>query len=322
MMQWLRRLTLTAFMASSCGAAWSATPCPPHSTGVELFSTKIENKVSQWPADNGLRSILRGENVLPYIFYGSPAYAQTSTVWIEVRGPGNDIEYCTGVRVGANWVLSAAHCLNAQASLYVGFGPGANGKGPVGDRVTTKVIGTVLPDGFNLDGPRRQPGRDIVLLKIGNVDICPEYKRPSAVLAIALLLNAQAPAFYAVGFGLTESHDYGEKRMTALTPVSLTCTSSIGRLSGCVPFREFIASDTRGRLNPLVGGDTCKGDSGGPLFIKKDGRMIVAGITSRGLDRHGNPSDQCGYGGIYSYVGANSALNWLASNVPDLEIVE
>ncbi|TBC25636.1 trypsin-like serine protease (plasmid) [Rhizobium ruizarguesonis] len=125
----------------------------------------------------------------------------------------------------------------------------------------------------------------MVLLRIGNVDICFEYKRPSAVLRISAVLDAISPSLYAVGYGLTEKQEYGEKRMTTLSAVTLTCSTSIGKKAGCQPFREFIASDTEGGLHPSAGGDTCEGDSGGPLFIKKHGRMVVVGITSRGLDR-------------------------------------
>lgn len=321
-MRSLRSLLLSLAIYGLGGATWAATPCPPHSEGTELLSARMESQLAGLPEDARIRSLFKDEKPVPFIYYGSPAYSQTSTVWIEVKVSDSEIEYCTGVLIGLHWVLSAAHCLNSKAPLEIGFGPGANGKGPAGDRVKTPVTKVVLPDGFVTDGLLMQPGQDLVLLRIGNVDICPEYKRPSPVLRISAVLDATSPSLYAVGYGLTEKQEYGEKRMTALSAVTLTCSTSIGKKAGCQPFREFIASDTEGGLNTAAGGDTCEGDSGGPLFMKKDGRMVVAGITSRGLDRFGNPAATCGYGGIYSYAGAKSPLGWLSSHVPDLQIAD
>ena len=59
------------------------------------------------------------------------------------------------------------------------------------------------------------------------------------------------------------------------------------------------------------GNDTCRGDSGGPLYCEIDGIQVLYGVTSRG--------DQCGRPrkpGIYGRVSA--ALQWIKTIVPNV----
>ena len=54
-------------------------------------------------------------------------------------------------------------------------------------------------------------------------------------------------------------------------------------------------------------GDTCFGDSGGPVYASIDGAITLVGLTSRGrLDT----TIDCGAGGIYTNVAYHRA--WLA----------
>jgi endonuclease G len=57
--------------------------------------------------------------------------------------------------------------------------------------------------------------------------------------------------------------------------------------------------------------DTCRGDSGGPLYIQSDeGTYRLLGVTSRGLkDFDHFPPQPCGNGGIY--VRADRFLDWI-----------
>ncbi len=66
--------------------------------------------------------------------------------------------------------------------------------------------------------------------------------------------------------------------------------------------RALITS--RDSLQFVAGGsgvDTCPGDSGGPAYIKVDGKLKLAGITSRGVAQ----PDKCGQGGFYVRVDAH-----------------
>lgn len=50
----------------------------------------------------------------------------------------------------------------------------------------------------------------------------------------------------------------------------------------------------------------CNGDSGGPLFLEKDGHYKVMGILSRGIDEV-----NCYEGNIYTNVASKKARDWI-----------
>jgi secreted trypsin-like serine protease len=70
---------------------------------------------------------------------------------------------------------------------------------------------------------------------------------------------------------------------------------------GCLPGREIVAGQRGLRL------DSCKGDSGGPLYIRKTkGEYSLLGATSRGARES---FTTCGDGGIY--VRVDLCLDWI-----------
>jgi secreted trypsin-like serine protease len=72
---------------------------------------------------------------------------------------------------------------------------------------------------------------------------------------------------------------------------------------GCHLNKELIAG------KPMLHFDTCKGDSGGPLYVQNaKGDWLLAGATSRGTDIS---STMCGDGGTYVRVDAYAA--WIKS---------
>jgi secreted trypsin-like serine protease len=68
---------------------------------------------------------------------------------------------------------------------------------------------------------------------------------------------------------------------------------------------EFVAASKSEKA------DTCKGDSGGPVFcVESDGAFKLIGITSRATPKS---KDVCGDGGIYEAVGQYQV--WITSAI-------
>jgi len=211
---------------------------------------------------------------------------------------GSDTDFgCTGTLIAPNVVLTAAHCQALHTRIMVG---NSLTKGRV-----FRVLKHVRHQKFD-----RQFNNDLMLLflekKVTGV-------RPRAMATAALIDGATTARV--VGFGTTDvggSLGFGLKRKTDVPIVSQGCGGKVkGRsdatVYGCHRNREVVAG------KPLLLHDTCKGDSGGPFFVRNaKGQWLLAGVTSRGTDLS---TTICGDGGIY--VRVDKYADWIAKTIGD-----
>ncbi|MFO0618994.1 MAG: trypsin-like serine protease [Polyangiaceae bacterium] len=112
----------------------------------------------------------------------------------------------------------------------------------------------------------------------------------------------------AVGFGARDSTGVfaaGRRSIVDLTSVGWGCDGTRAATSGCLEGEELVIPGT-------PGDDTCRGDSGGPVFElipstetrSCDYRLV--GLVSRSVP---NPAATCGSGGIY--VRADRISDWI-----------
>jgi secreted trypsin-like serine protease len=199
---------------------------------------------------------------------------------------GDDVQFgCTGTLIAPNVVLTAGHCEVLHTRIFVGN--------------DTAKAGRV----FRVKRYVRHPKWDsaltndlmLLILEKSVTSVVPRKLATAAVIDNAT--DARV-----VGFGTTDTagtKGYGTKQQTDVPIASLACSGRVkgrsdGVVYGCHAGKELVAG------KPLLLHDTCRGDSGGPLYIAdKQGQWMLAGVTSRGTD---HASTMCGDGGIYTRV--------------------
>jgi secreted trypsin-like serine protease len=206
----------------------------------------------------------------------------------------DDLWGCTGTLIAPNAVLTAAHCEMLHTRIFVGSDVTKRGR-------IFKVRKHFRHAKFDSEF------RNDVMILI--LDKKVTGVKPRAMASKALIDKAKVGRV--VGFGSTRldgTGSLGSKLQTDVPLVSLACRGRVDRDTdseayGCHRNREMVAG------KPLLLHDTCKGDSGGPLFIEDaKGRWLLAGTTSRGTDL---ATTMCGDGGLYVRVDAYQ--KWIKS---------
>ena len=202
---------------------------------------------------------------------------------------------CTGTLIAPDVVVSAGHC--AAFATRVFFGGDVTKAGKI-----SRIKKAVQHPDYRKDG--KQNDLLVLLLDAPVTNITPR------AIATTAQINKATDA-RVVGFGNTNplgSKGYGMKRQVDVPIASPACKGKSNGASDSVTFGcdiglELVAG------KPLLGKDSCTGDSGGPLYIEgPDGEWLLAGATSRAVNSA--PND-CGDGGIY--VRIDKYRTWIDS---------
>jgi hypothetical protein len=192
--------------------------------------------------------------------------------------------FCSGVLVSDQLVLTAGHCADGEQPTRVLFGTGE-------DDPRAAV--------FEVDGvPERNPGyakdqnylNDLTLIVLR--DKVSTTVRPAKIAPSTIFSPQQFRTVRLVGFGMSDEQarqGFGVKRYGDTAVVSPDCQQSGDEKYGGHPGLEFVAGDQRV--------DTCRGDSGGPVFWENSQKeWLLVGTTSRWTANH---THICGDGGVY-----------------------
>lgn len=197
---------------------------------------------------------------------------------------GNDEEYyCSGTLIAPNVVVTADHCRGVRRVFLRG------------NDVSVPSAGETIPVLQQFSHPEVDL-RVLVLAHDSEVT-------PRRIAGPSLLEGATQATL--AGFGHIDpqaTYGYGRKRRVEVPIKSLDCGDPEDpKRYGCLSGREVVAGHSGLML------DTCRGDSGGPLYLQgPDEQHYLLGATSRGAR---NGFHICGDGGIY--VRIDLCLDWI-----------
>jgi secreted trypsin-like serine protease len=297
---------------------------------------------------------VEGSSDTPYSIGGELAKDRQVPWQAQLFGPFTDVSFdpaktqgmalwqkqhvCGGSLIAAEWVLTAAHCITPKMvnQFYrIRLGAEDISKDP---GVTYRIDRIVRHAGF--DNMYRH---DIALIHI----VPDQYTKPSAdprqISAISLYPGRQAPAHRAAvaaaGWGriVASNTGVGTGADAAFAPdgnmpnvALLKVDLDIVGVAQCAALPDYgpVVLDATGALQPRVhngvlcaakkGKATCRGDSGGPLFLTLRGQAYLAGVVSWGKGRctgDGQP-------GVYTSVVAYRDWILRAMKVTDPTVTE
>jgi hypothetical protein len=196
---------------------------------------------------------------------------------------GNDTGYyCSGTLIAPQLVVTAKHCQYVTCVFLKG------------NDITKPECGETL----RVQKEIVHPALDLKLLLL---------EKPSAVTprkVLQTLSLASSKVATVAGFGRIDAAGlvgYGKKRQVDVPIVTMDITSNDALKYGCLQGWEMVAG------HQGLQRDTCKGDSGGPLYIHAgNDQYALLGVTSRGVR---NGFTTCGDGGIY--VCLDRCVDWI-----------
>lgn len=194
---------------------------------------------------------------------------------------------CTGSLLANDVVITARHCVAASVAsdLVIVFGLDVN----AANIQKRKVVG------YRDYDPREGAPADIGVIKFSGA--LPAGYAPASLLTDNAALKDGISVILA-GYGMTNRAT--KEGVGLLRKVNANIKTANWSKT------EVLIDQTKGK-------GACHGDSGGPAYVSSGSKLLLFGVTSRGIN---DPQDTCGQASAYTKI--TPFLGWLRNAAEDI----
>jgi len=249
---------------------------------------------------SGVDSRIVGGSIASMADYPFVVYYSVDDIGAEVGTPS-----CTGSLIDSRWVLTAAHCLH-DVSLSENTVNVVVGRQDITKDDGVVVIASRIIVHPQYDRNNSDSGFDIALVQLARSASSNIISLPSRESSVPRVDETVVLA----GWGRTA---YRGEVADQLREVSVPVVSDID----CLPYypTSLNADSNFCLLSPVESpGGSCNGDSGGPIFVVRDGFYVQAGVIGGAI--------RCALPGVPGYATqVTTFVDWISSYVPSVNVI-